>query len=87
MSFWWLQPGWTEAKCECGKKIWPEGDPDWGKCFECLTNSLHVGVDHGRDEFHLCDICGKSEAVTSTNKYAVCSEECSDIAYQKESKK
>lgn len=38
---WWLQPGWTEATCpDCGKKIWPEGDPDWGRCVECFQARL-----------------------------------------------
>lgn len=36
MSLWWLQPGWTETRCQCcGGKIWPEGDPDMGVCFSC----------------------------------------------------
>jgi len=39
---WWLQPGWTEAICpDCGKKIWPEGDPDWGRCAECFQIRLN----------------------------------------------
>lgn len=37
MSLWWLEPGWTEALCgECGSKIWPEGDPDHGVCYQCF---------------------------------------------------
>jgi len=41
MSLWWLQPGWTDACCSvCGAKIYPEGDPDWGKCFTCFTADL-----------------------------------------------
>lgn len=40
MSLWWLQPGWTSARCACGKRIWPEGDPDWGACYECFSASL-----------------------------------------------
>jgi hypothetical protein len=39
---WWLQPGWKEALCiDCGKKIWPEGDPDWGRCVECFDAQLN----------------------------------------------
>jgi hypothetical protein len=38
MTFWWLQPGWTETCCsQCGAMIWPAGDPDWGVCFDCWT--------------------------------------------------
>ena len=37
MTLWWLQPGWTEATCgNCGAKIHPEGDPDWGLCWPCM---------------------------------------------------
>lgn len=43
MSLWWLQPGWTDTTCaSCGAKIWPEGDPDWGKCFRCFTDELEA---------------------------------------------
>lgn len=36
-GLWWLQPGWTETLCSrCGKKIWPEGDPDHGVCYGCF---------------------------------------------------
>ena len=37
MSLWWLRPGWTDARCSCGAKIWPEGDPDWGACYTCFS--------------------------------------------------
>lgn len=38
---WWLQEGWTSAICpRCGNKIWPEGDPDWGLCFDCFEEEL-----------------------------------------------
>lgn len=38
MSLWWLQPGWTDACCaQCGSRIWPEGDPDWGLCWSCMS--------------------------------------------------
>ena len=41
MSLYWLEPGWTDALCmECGVKIWPEGDPDWGRCYNCFTRHL-----------------------------------------------
>lgn len=33
---WWLEPGWTKARCGCGATIWPEGDPDWGVCYGCM---------------------------------------------------
>lgn len=37
-NLWWLQPGWTDARCACcGNKIWPEGDPDWGLCWPCKS--------------------------------------------------
>jgi len=36
VSLWWLEPGWTETLCaRCGRKIWPEGDPDHGVCYDC----------------------------------------------------
>ena len=36
-NLWWLEPGWTETLCaNCGKKIWPDGDPDHGVCYECF---------------------------------------------------
>lgn len=42
MSFWWLEPGWTETCCaNCGAKIWPEGDPDQGVCFSCFQQAWH----------------------------------------------
>ena len=37
---WWLQPGWTETRCSCGSKIWPEGDPDWGSCYPCFSAQI-----------------------------------------------
>lgn len=41
MSLWWLQPGWTATTCgHCGKTIWPDGDPDWGLCYECFSEHL-----------------------------------------------
>lgn len=41
MSLWWLQPGWTATCCaQCGSQIWPQGDPDWGLCEPCFTQSL-----------------------------------------------
>lgn len=40
MGLWWLQPGWTSAKCACGATIWPEGDPDWGACYACFSQQL-----------------------------------------------
>lgn len=38
---WWLQEGWTSARCgKCGDKIWPEGDPDWGLCYRCMSEDI-----------------------------------------------
>lgn len=42
MSLWWLQPGWTETRCACGQKIWPEGDPDHGLCWQCWNDQWHA---------------------------------------------
>lgn len=43
MSLWWLQPGWTDACCaSCGQRIYPDSDPDWGKCFQCFTVELEA---------------------------------------------
>ena len=37
MSLWWLQPGWTDARCSCGANIAASGgDPDWGYCWPCM---------------------------------------------------
>lgn len=42
MSLWWLEPGWTDTCCaRCGRKIWPEGDPDWGLCYDCFTKEIY----------------------------------------------
>jgi hypothetical protein len=42
MSLWWLQPGRTDQCCAvCGARIYPEGDPDWGKCVQCFDEELH----------------------------------------------
>lgn len=47
MSLWWLQPGWTDACCaRCGQRIYPEGDPDWGMCFQCFSEDM----DRQREE-------------------------------------
>ena len=85
MNLWWLQPGWTDARCSCGKKIWPEGDPDWGACYECFTAQTSRNQD--RQPMYPCDICGKNEAVAGSNGYGVCSEGCSIDAERKEPKK
>lgn len=66
MSLWWLQPGWTETRCSCGAKIWPEGDPDWGACFQCFSAQLaeqhspqYLGVDFGKEPgVTVCNLCG-----------------------------
>lgn len=37
-DFYWLREGWTSARCaECGARIWPDGDPDWGFCYPCFS--------------------------------------------------
>jgi len=41
MSLWWLEPGWDQQCCaQCGARIWPEGDPDWGLCLQCFDEQL-----------------------------------------------
>ena len=38
---WWFDPSWKETRCaNCGRRIWPEGDPDWGLCFDCFTEEI-----------------------------------------------
>ncbi len=50
MSLWWLQPGWTETLCgNCGAKIWPEGDPDHGLCYQCWNAKWEA--DHQPEQF------------------------------------
>lgn len=47
MTLWWLQPGWDQATCgNCGTRIAPEGDPDWGLCFPCMEQSLTAPSTH-----------------------------------------
>lgn len=73
MTLWWLQPGWRETECgQCGRRIWPEGDPDWGLCCDCFTRHL----EEQQQQSERCDVCGQANAVTMTNGRAVCSEEC-----------
>jgi len=51
MSLWWLEPGWSDARCACGARIAPEGDPDWGACFHCFSAQLQASQmeeDHWR---------------------------------------
>lgn len=41
MSLYWLQPEWKLRCCaNCGIRIWPEGDPDWGYCVDCYDNKM-----------------------------------------------
>jgi hypothetical protein len=51
-NFWWLQPDWTETQCaQCGAKIWPEGDPDHGLCWQCWNENWHAqGDERGERE-------------------------------------
>lgn len=42
-NFWWLEPEWKETRCsQCGRKIWPEGDPDHGVCYDCYMERDRV---------------------------------------------
>ena len=42
MSFYWLEKGWKDKCCaRCGKKIYPEGDPDWGLCYDCFSDDVN----------------------------------------------
>lgn len=88
-GLWWLQPGWTSTRCaSCGAMIWPGGDPDWGYCFECFSRRIE---DQNHQAYpdpepFPCEICGIGEAVTTTNGYNVCSQECEDAALQREAR-
>ncbi len=43
MGLWWLQPGWANATCgSCGATIAPEGDPDWGLCWPCMSHQTEM---------------------------------------------
>jgi len=47
-NFWWLEPGWTDTPCaQCGARIWPEGDPDHGLCYQCWQAQWNA--EHGQD--------------------------------------
>lgn len=92
MSLWWLEKGWTQTCCaRCGKKIWPEGDPDWGLCYDCFNEKINAEKDEHRyyeEAIPMCDICKTARAVTDVNGYHVCSQECADKAIElKEVKK
>lgn len=85
MSFWWLQEGWTKAVCSCGNKIWPEGDPDWGMCYDCMCQQNSQPEQQYPDPPNPpCDICGKNDAVTGTCGFGVCSKGCSDEAIRRD---
>lgn len=76
MSLWWLQPGWKDTRCaQCGARIWPEGDPDWGLCAGCFEADLQ-----SKGKGRLC-ACG-NEAVANAYEGGppVCSAECQDEA-------
>lgn len=63
MTLWWLQPGWTDATCSCcGAKIYPEGDPDWGKCFSCFSAELDERAEQQRFEQEEADYFAMIEA-------------------------
>ena len=72
-EMWWLQPGWTETLCaQCGARIWPDGDPDWGVCLSCMTAQQSPSPP--------CDICSSYPAVTNVSGMAVCSQACAHEA-------
>lgn len=74
MSLYWLQPGWTSARCACGVNIHASGgDPDWGECFECFSARYS---QQQPEPTYRCDICKTGVAVASANGYFVCSEAC-----------
>ena len=78
MSLWWLQPGWQDARCAgCGRRIYPEGDPDWGLCYACLALTATV------KERPRCAVCHVFEACADVNGLAVCSQECADMAEER----
>ena len=50
-----MEPGWKECLCaSCGQRIWPDGDPDWGFCFECFTDNVErkKAEDAERDAYY-----------------------------------
>lgn len=78
MSLWWLQPGWSDTRCAaCGERIAPEGDPDWGYCYECFSARV-ARAREPEPEYHPppCDICGVGQSAAAVNGYGVCSYEC-----------
>ena len=79
-DFYWFRPEWRNTRCSCGKKIWPEGDPDWGMCYECMYQAHPPEPQVSYPYSPLCDICGKYEAVAGVNGFGVCSEYCAHEA-------
>jgi len=81
MSLWWLQPGWTSARCgNCGVNIYAAGgDPDHGLCPECWEES-HRQAHPEPQPMPRCDVCKRGEACADVNGMAVCSAECAAIA-------
>lgn len=58
-NLWWLEPAWKETLCaRCGGKIWPEGDPDHGVCYDCYMEEYARGHEQEQDS-------GGSEGVDS----------------------
>lgn len=54
MSLWWLHHGWTDTCCSnCGARIYPEGDPDWGLCWPCMNASQSE-----QQQYSDCPLCG-----------------------------
>lgn len=81
-SLWWFDPDWKEACCaRCGSRIWPEGDPDWGLCYDCFAEEQESRAR--RNLCIPCDICGEHDAVAAVCGHDVCSEECAEEAKKK----
>lgn len=51
MTWWWMLPGWKQTRCHCGSQIWPEGDPDWGECYECFSERLSRDDDYPEEPY------------------------------------
>ena len=53
MGLWWLQPGWVNATCgSCGATIAPEGDPDWGLCWPCMSHRTEMAQRDREEQEH-----------------------------------
>jgi len=77
-DLWWLDKGWTSATCpNCGRNIWDSGgDPDMGICYDCFSQQYDERIEQIEPPPLICEICSNGQAVTQTNGYCVCSEQC-----------